>query len=41
MLEDHTMQDKQVHAQLMPVMIGIIIGYIAIMAVGYGVGSLF
>ena len=41
MLENHTMQDNQVHAQLKPVMLGILFCYVAIMAVGYGVGSLF
>jgi hypothetical protein len=41
MLEDHKIEDKQVHAQLAPVMLGIIVTYFAIMAVGYWVGKMF
>ena len=41
MLEDHKIEDKQVHAQLTPVMLGIIVAYFAIMAVGYWVGKMF
>ena len=41
MLEDHKIEDKQVHVQLAPVMLGIIVAYFAIMAVGYWVGTMF
>ena len=41
MLEDHDIKNRQVHAHLQPVVLGILACYIAIMAVGYWVGSLF
>jgi len=41
MLEDHDMKDRQVHAHLQPVVLGILVFYLAIMAVGYWAGSLF
>ena len=41
MLEDHDMKDRQVHAHLQPVILGILVCYVAIMAVGYWAGSLF
>ena len=40
MLEDHDMKDRQVHAHLQPVVLGILVFYVAIMAVGYWAGSL-
>ena len=41
MLEDHDIKDRQVHAHLQPVVLGILACYIVIMAVGYWVGNLF
>jgi hypothetical protein len=41
MLEDHDMKDRQVHAHLQPVILGILVCYVAIMVVGYWAGSLF
>ncbi|MDA8920898.1 hypothetical protein N9J30_01285 [Gammaproteobacteria bacterium] len=41
MLEDHDMKDRQVHAYLQPVSLGILFCYVAIMAVGYWAVSLF
>ena len=41
MLEDHDIKDRQVHAHLQPVVLGILACYVVIMAVGYWVGNLF
>ena len=41
MLEDYDMKDRQVRAHLQPVILGILVCYVAIMAVGYWAGSLF
>ena len=41
MLEDHDIKDRQVHAHLQPVVLGILACYVVIMAVGYLVGNLF
>ena len=41
MLEDHDLKDRQVHAHLQPVVLGILACYVVIMAVGYWVGNLF
>ena len=41
MLEDHNIKDRQVHAHLQPVVLGILACYIVIMAVGYWLGNLF
>ena len=41
MLEDHDIKDRQVHAHLQPVVLGILVCYVVIMAVGYWVGNLF
>ena len=41
MLEDHNIKDRQVHAHLQPVVLGILACYIVIMAVGYWVRTLF
>jgi hypothetical protein len=41
MLEDHDIKDRQVHAHLQPVVMGILDCYVVIMAVGYWVGNLF
>ena len=41
MLEDHNIKDRQVHAHLQPVVLGILAFFIVIMAVGYWVGNLF
>ena len=41
MLEDHDIKDRQVHAHLHPVVLGILACYVVIMAVGYWVGNLF
>ena len=41
MLEDHDIKDRQVHAHLQPVVLGILACYVVTMAVGYWVGNLF
>ena len=41
MLEDHDIKDRQVHAHLQPVVLGILACYVVIMAVGYWLGHLF
>jgi len=41
MLEDHDIKDRQVHAHLQPVVLGILACYVVIMAVGYWAGNLF
>ena len=41
MLEDHDIKDRQVHAHLQPVVLGILACYAVIMAVGYWMGNLF
>ena len=41
MLEDHDLTDRQEHAHLLPVVLGIFGCYVAIMGMSYWIGDMF